>query len=281
MTETLLREKATETLLKNAEAVRLLLCAPTAYAVKYVINPWMLLENAPDLGRAEQQWNELRRILTEDIGAAVELVPQAPDCPDMVFTANAGLVRGRNVVLSNFKRPERQAEAPHYRAWFEANGYTVLTLPEDCKFEGEGDALFAGETLIAGYGRRSDFSAHALIAEMLSVSVLSLKLTDDRWYHLDTCLFPLGPDCVIFYPGAFDPASVDAVRDRFQTIEISEAEALRFACNAVIIRNYVVLPSGCPLLTTELQARDYTVHAVEMSEFLKAGGAAKCLTLFV
>ena len=285
MPDTLTREKPIDkpktTLREEAETARLLLCAPTAYALKYSINPWMKLENAPDLERAAQQWNELRRTLTEDIGATVELVPQAENCPDMVFTANAALVRGRTALLSNFKHPERQVEAPHYRKWFEANGYHVVTLPENCKFEGEGDALFAGETLLAGYGRRSDFSAHVLIAEMLSISVLSLKLVDDRWYHLDTCLFPLGPDAVVFYPGAFDAASVDAIRDKFQTIEISEAEALRFACNSVIIGNRVVVPSGCPQLTAELEARNYTVHAVEISEFLKAGGAAKCLTLFV
>ena len=285
MPETRLREKPkekfNETVMETAQTARLLLCAPTAYALKYVINPWMKLENAPNLGRAEKQWNELRRILTEDIGATVELIPQAENCPDMVFTANAGLVRGRNVILSNFKHPERQVEAPHYQKWFEANDYNVLTLPQDCKFEGEGDALFAGETLLAGFARRSDFSAHARIAEMLSVPVLSLKLVDDRWYHLDTCLFPLGPDLVVFYPGAFDPASVDAVRSKFQTIEINEPEALNFACNAVLIGDHVAVPSGCPQLTAELEARNYTVHAVEMSEFLKAGGAAKCLTLFI
>ena len=283
MPETVLQTRPNEAV-SETEPIgppRLLMCAPTAYALKYVINPWMKLENSPNLDLAAQQWDALHRTLTEEVGAKVELVPQAENCPDMVFTANAGLVRGQTAILSNFKHPERQVEAPHYREWFEANGFTAQTLPDDCKFEGEGDALFAGETLIAGYARRSDFASHHLLAELLSVSVLSLQLTDDRWYHLDTCLFPLGPDLVVFYPGAFAPASVDAVRGAFQTIEISEAEALRFACNAVILGDRAVLPSGCPELTAELEARGYTVHAVEMSEFLKAGGAAKCLTLFL
>ena len=274
-------EKPNEIAADAPDAPRLLMCAPTAYAVKYVINPWMRLENAPDLDRAAQQWDALYRTLKDRLGATIELLPQAADCPDMVFTANAGLVRGRTVVLSNFKRPERQVEAPYYRRWFEANGYHVLTPPDGCHFEGEGDALFAGETLIASYGRRSDFDSRSLLAEAFSLPVLSLKLTDDRWYHLDTCLFPLGPELVVFYPGAFDAASVDAVRSRFQTIEVSEAEALRFACNAVLLGDQAVLPSGCPRLTAELEARGWAVHAVEMSEFLKAGGAAKCLTLLL
>ena len=281
MPDTITKDKPLETALENNRTARLLMCAPTAYALKYVINPWMKLENAPDLKRAAQQWKELHRTLTEDMGATVKLVPQAENCPDMVFTANAALIRGRTAVLANFKHPERQVEAPHYHRWLESNGFEVLTLPQDCNFEGEGDALFVGETLLAGYARRSDFSSHQIVSEALSVPVLSLRLTDDRWYHLDTCLFPLDAETVVFYPGAFDAASADAVRSRFQTIEITETEALRFACNAVRIGKTVALPSGCPLLTAELESRGDTVYAVEMSEFLKAGGAAKCLTLFL
>src|ERR1044071_7956319 len=89
-------------------ATSLLMCAPTAYALKYEINPWMKMENAPDIALASQQWQELYRVLTEEVGANVLLVEQAPECPDMVFTANAGLVRGRYVLLSNFRHPQRQ-----------------------------------------------------------------------------------------------------------------------------------------------------------------------------
>ena len=262
-------------------STRLLMCAPTAYALKYEINPWMKLENAPDVERAVQQWNALYRTLSEDVGADVQLVPQSDDCPDMVFTANAGLVRGKYCVLANFRHPQRQLEEPHYRAWFEENGYKVQRLPAACKFEGEGDALFAGETLLAGYLKRSDISAHRYLSEMLAVPVLSLELTDDRWYHLDTCLFPLSSELVVYYPGAFDTYAGDVIRSNFETIEVNTEEALRFACNAVVIGTHAVIPSGCPQLTKDLEKRGYQVHPVEMSEFLKAGGAAKCLTLFL
>jgi N-dimethylarginine dimethylaminohydrolase len=259
----------------------ILMCAPTAYALKYEINPWMKLDNAPDVELAVRQWNELYRVLTEDVGANVLLVPQAPDCPDMVFTANAGLVRGRYALLSNFRHPQRQMEEIHYKAWFETNGYKVQMPSIGCKFEGEGDALFAGDVLLAGYLKRSDICAHRWLSETLAVPVLSLELVDNRWYHLDTCLFPLTPETVVFYPGAFDPYARVVIANNFNTIEVNEHEALRFACNAVVLGNHVVLPSGCPQITGELQSRGYTVHAVEMSEFLKAGGAAKCLTLLL
>jgi N-dimethylarginine dimethylaminohydrolase len=286
MTYSLLSEPPTpEPLPSPASAApaqtRLLMCEPTAYGLKYEINPWMRLEDQPDVALAVCQWRELYRVLTEEVGAHVEIVPQAADCPDMVFTANAGLVRGRFVLLSNFRHPQRQIEAPHFRAWFEANGYKVQQTSVGCKFEGEGDALFAGEMLLAGYLKRSDICAHRWLSDTLGVPVLSLELIDDRWYHLDTCLFALSSDTVVFYPGAFDPYARVVVRNNFDTIEVNPEEALRFACNSVVLGSHVVMPSGCPLLRRDLEMRGYTVHSVDMSEFLKAGGACKCLTLFL
>ena len=102
-----------------------LMCAPTAYALKYEINPWMKLENSPDLQLAAQQWDNLYHVLRDQVGAHVELVPQAPDCPDMVFTANAGIVREGIVALSSFHHPERQGEEPHFRRWFHESGFSI------------------------------------------------------------------------------------------------------------------------------------------------------------
>jgi N-dimethylarginine dimethylaminohydrolase len=148
-------------------------------------------------------------------------------------------------------------------------------------FEGEGDALFVGETLVAGYLKRSDIAAHAWISETLRCPVLSVQLADDRWYHLDTCFFALDARTVAYHPGAFDEYAVRVIEANFDTIKLNTAEALRFACNAVVIGRHVVLPTGCPELSSDLRARGFVPHAVEMSEFLKAGGACKCLTLFL
>ncbi len=265
----------------SRQTKRLLMCAPTAYGLKYEINPWMSLRRQPDIALASRQWQALYRLLTEEMGAEVELIPQAVDAPDMVFTANGGLVRAGRCLISRFRNPERQVEEPFFADWFAAQGYEVLRMPDTVSFEGEGDALFAGDTLLAGYLKRSDIRAHRLLADTFEVEVLSLELVDDRWYHLDTCLFPLDAETVVFCPEAFDSYARTVLRDRFHTIEVSREEALRFACNAVLVGSHIVLPSGCPSLTRTLEMRGYTVHSVDLSEFLKTGGAAKCLTLYL
>ncbi|MDE2127399.1 MAG: amidinotransferase [Armatimonadetes bacterium] len=256
------------------------MCPPTAYGVKYEINPWMHIARQPDLDLAASQWRKLYQTLTENAGATVELIEQALETPDMVFTANAGLVVGNMAVVSRFRHAERQGEERWFRAWFEAAGYNVLTLPDDCYFEGEGDALMAGDRLVAGYLKRSDIASHMRIADWLHIEVLSLELTDDRWYHLDTCFFPLDGATVAYHPEAFDRYAREVIRSNFQTIEVNAEEAARFACNAVSVGNSVVLPAGCPELAGRLEQLGRTVFSVDLSEFLKAGGAAKCLALY-
>jgi hypothetical protein len=43
--------------------------------------------------------------------------------------------------------------------------------------------------------------------------------------------------------------------------------------------SHVVLNAGCEGLQAQLEEIGYTVHPVDLSEYLKSGGAAKCLTL--
>src|SRR5438132_5194566 len=187
---------------------RYLMCPPEFYQVDYVINPWM--EGNVDRASAAlaaEQWRGLHNILTRE--AAVELITPRAGSPDMVFTANAGLVLGQDVILGRFLHRERQGEESHFRNWFQQHGYRVHELPKDLPFEGAGDALLdrARPLLWAGYGLRTELDAHTILAALLGIEVVSLRLIDKRFYHLDTCLCPLEGGYILYYPAAFDTRS--------------------------------------------------------------------------
>jgi lysine-ketoglutarate reductase/saccharopine dehydrogenase-like protein (TIGR00300 family) len=206
--------------------------------------------------------------------------------PDMVFTANAGLVLGDQVVLSRFYHKERQGEEPFFKAWFEAQGYTVHELPPDLPFEGAGDALLdrEGRWLWAGYGFRSELDSHPLLAQWLDIEVLSLRLTDDRFYHLDTCFCPLANGYLLYYPAAFDAYSNRLIELRVpaaKRIAIVEADAVNFSCNAVNVESLIILNKASDELKQRLTQVGFRVLETPLTEFLKAGGASKCLTLRV
>lgn len=265
------------------ESIRILMCAPDHYDVDYVINPWMegnIHKSSRD--RAVEQWQKLHHVL-QDL-AVVDLVTPQKGWPDMVFTANAGLVLGDNVVLSRFFHEERQGEEPHFKQWFEDNGFTVYELDEDLPFEGAGDALLdrEGRWLWAGYGFRSELDSHPYLAKWLDIEVLSLRLIDERFYHLDTCFCPLTGGYLLYYPGAFDAYSNHVIEMRVpaeKRIAIEEADAVNFACNAVNVDNNIVMNKASDRLKQELESVGFKIRETPLTEFLKAGGAAKCLTL--
>ena len=261
----------------------LLMCAPTLYDVDYVINPWMAGNvHAASRERAMAQWENLYNALTRI--AEVKLVEPQPGSPDMVFTANAGLERDGVVALSSFFHPERQGEELHFRRWFVEECYRVVMLPRETPFEGEGDALFStdGSRLWVGHGPRTALASHDWLRGVWPVEVMGLHLVDPRFYHLDTCFAPLAGGYVLYYPGAFDQESlarIEAFYPMSRRIVVAEEDAVRFACNAVNVGQTVIMNRASDSLVRSLRDAEFTVVQVDLSEFLKAGGAAKCLVM--
>ena len=261
---------------------RVLMCAPDYFGIEYEINPWMLSSRHVHRAKAAAQWKALRRVLSEKLGLRVELVAPIEGLPDLVFTANAGLTIDRTFVASGFRHPERQGEEPHWQDWFASQGYDVELLPSGCPFEGEGDALFIGNLLVVGHSFRSTREAVDEVARLHGVDTLVVELADPWFYHLDTCLCPIDENTVLYYPEAFTPEGRAAIEHRFpDAIAVPSEEAKRFACNTVVVGKDLVMSHDCPTTQAELVARGYTVHGVDISEFLKSGGGAKCLVLFL
>lgn len=261
---------------------RLLMCPPDHFGIEYEINPWMRVTNATDPNRSRNQWQVLTRTLEEEVGVKVERMEPVPGLPDLVFTANAGIISEGKAVPSRFRHPERQREEEYFEQWFETRGYQVLKLEPPFYFEGAGDLLGFSDLWFAGYRQRSDIRASTQLAEIFQKEILPLELIDSKFYHLDTCFCPLSGGELLYYPPAFDSYAQTVIASRIdhhRRIVVPSQEAERFACNAVCVERHVVLPSGCPETITLLNERGYQPHPVELDEFMKAGGSAKCLTL--
>jgi N-dimethylarginine dimethylaminohydrolase len=264
--------------METSSAPQILMCPPDYFGIEYEINPWMNLRAGSDGEHARRQWTALHDTLRE-LGVAVDLIEPVPGLPDLVFTANSGLVFGKLFIVSQFRYGVRQGESPHFEKWASSRGFEVVRPLDGYHFEGAGDALFCGETLFAGYRFRSDVRSHQWIGEKLHVEVLPLELVDPRFYHLDTCFCPLAPDLALYYPGAFDEYGRSVLRDRIpHLIEVVAEEAISFSCNAVVVGKTVILNEGAPRLAEALAERDFAVRPLGFSEFIKSGGSAKCLT---
>lgn len=267
---------------EQADAVggsrRVLMCRPDYFDIEYEINAWMDINNQVDTARAQAQWETLRAHY-DQLGIEIELIEPVKGQPDMVFTANGALVIDGKVALPHFRYPERRPETEYFKKWFDTNGFNELILSKHY-FEGEGDALVLNGKILAGWGFRSAREAHAELADFFGRQVISLRLVNERFYHIDTCLSILSEDAIAFYPGAFDEASRQTLRGLVKTvIEAEEPDAAAFGLNAVSFDGKVICSDRATGFHRQLQRAGFEPVLVDISEFQKSGGGVKCLTL--
>lgn len=263
---------------------------PTYFDVQYVINPHMASHvgevDGQEVGR---QWRELHDAY-ESLGFTVNVVEGQEGLLDMVFCANQTLPfyrpddGRRGVVMSRMHAVERQDEVVYFESFFRGIGYEIVHLSEqsDIEFEGMGDAIWHPHTYLlwAGFGVRSSRHAYDEISAALDVPIAALALTDEAFYHLDTCFSVLDPESVLIYPRAFDNQGLTLIRRLFErVIEAPEHEARTlFACNAHCPdEQHVLIQKGCEETNRLLTQAGFVPVEIDTSEFLKAGGSVFCM----
>ena len=219
-----------------------LLCPPDYFSIEYSINPWMIGEKI-NTGLVRHQWEDLRDTI-QRLGGNIKTINSVKGLPDMVFAANSGIVYDGNIVMSRMKHKERQGETSYYRAWFNAEGYNIIDLMPGLSFEGCGDALVLGNSLIGGYGFRSDRKALEITASALGLNLFTLELSDPRFYHLDTCFCKISADKAIYFPNAFMPGELKKLQSVIDLIPVSEADARLFMCNSMLVNDILIIPEN-------------------------------------
>ena len=258
---------------------RYLMCPPSYFGVLYEINPWMHTSIAVDPERALLEWERLVTTLGR-AGAAIERQTPVDGLPDLVFTANAGLVNGEQFIPAHFSHPERQGETLHDIEWFTSHDYTVDLLPDGIRHEGAGDALAFGGVLLSGYRYRSEVRAHLALGALTGVPVRPVELVDERLYHFDLTFCPLDERRAMIAPLGWDRYGAAVVSELVpEALVLEDEEALAFCANSVVVGDTVVMSTCPPRVGRQLEAWGFDVVECPVGEFLKAGGSCRCLTL--
>ena len=254
----------------------LLMCDAGHFRIDYVINPYMSTDCQPDRLAALAEHEAIEKAHA-GAGRLISHMDSAPECPDMVFTANGAMVSGRRAVLGAPPQA-RRPEIPYFRAWFEEHGYEVHDAPYP--FSGQGDALVCGTLLLAGYGQRTDRRMHPVLADLLGYRVVPLRTISEQWYDLDLAVAVIDRHTIAHCPQALDTASNHRLRDLgLDLIEVAPAEAAEFALNLVSDGSTVTMPTGAPRLAAELCERGFDVTELDTTELRKGGGGIRCTAL--
>ena len=264
---------------------RYLMVEPNHFRVDYTINPYMDIHQQPDPVRAREQWLVLVESLL-GVGADVEVLEQRPDAPDMVYAMNLGLVvnrseQERRVVMSHMRYAERRMEVRTAQPWFADHGFGTSFVGRDgvgAHFEA-GDAFAYADSLVVGYGPRTEELGLKHLATELDVRVRGLRITHPGMYHLDLAFCPLDDTRAMVCPSALDDASAKALLALVpEPLVLSEEEALTFCANSVGVGRTVLMPACPPRVRAQLEAWGFDVVVVEVGEFHKGGGSIRCLT---
>ncbi len=257
-----------------------LMCPPEHYAVEYAINPWMDTSTPVDAELAVKQWHGLREALLA-LGHTVHVLEPRPGLPDMVYAANGAFSVDGIVYGARFRYPQRAGEEAAHREFYEADPRTWHFVAPTAVNEGEGDFAYVagphGGLVLAGYGFRTELAAHAEAQETLGHPVISLRLVNERLYHLDVALTALDDERIAYFPGAFSPASQRVLAELFpDALVAGESDALAFGLNLVSDGHHVLLNAAASGLARRLADAGFEPVLVDLSELKKGGGSVKC-----
>jgi N-dimethylarginine dimethylaminohydrolase len=266
------------------------MAAPSHFTVESDLNPWMADEqgnlNRVDAEAAQTQWLSLAQAY-RGAGLTVEVLDGVPGLPDFCFAANQSLAflddQGRpTVILSRMASDTRAGEVEHFRRWYQQHGFVLKELPANLRpFEGTGDAIrhHGRHFFWGGVGPRTRADIWPEVAGLTGAAIAPLRLTDPRYYHLDTALCVVGERSALFIPDAFDAPSRELLEAGFQDlIPVCDHDAARFGCNAHCPDdNHVFIQRDCDDTAHALRQRGLTVVELDTGEFIKSGGSVFCL----
>ncbi|MFF4330411.1 dimethylarginine dimethylaminohydrolase family protein [Streptomyces sp. NPDC001591] len=254
----------------------LLMSDATHFRIDYVINPYMDTRVQPDARAAVSEHDAIAAAHLA-AGRTVHRMPSAPECPDMVYTANGAWVCGDLAVLGD-PPAARAAEIPYFRSWLKENGIDVYDAPYS--FSGQGDTLACGDLLLAGHGQRTDRRMHDMLAELTGHQVVPLRTAGAEWYDLDLAVAVIDEGTLAYHPGALEAESVGVLRSLgLDLIEVGTEEARAFALNLISDGTTVTMTTGAPRLAATLRERGSVVVELDTTQLRKGGGGVRCTAL--
>ncbi|MFJ6114445.1 dimethylargininase [Agrococcus sediminis] len=262
---------------RTAAQKTVLMCRPAHFDVTYRINPWMDPDQPTSADLAVAQWQTLVDAY-ERLGFDVHQIEPVEGLNDMVYAANGGLTLDGKAYGALFTYEQRVPEGPAYMRWFAEQGFEVHE-PKHIN-EGEGDFLLSNGTILAGHGFRTSLESHDEVRGIFDREVVSLRLVDPAFYHLDTAMAILDETSIAYLPSAFDDASRAELERRYpDAILVDEADASVLGLNSFGDGRTMVIAERAEGFARQLAERGYETIGLDLSELLRGGGGIKCCTL--
>lgn len=267
---------------------RFLVCPPTYFGTHHLFNPWMTWQERTDIRRAWRQWWALVDGLKAAGALPVFMLPSCEGTGATVFTADGALVYapGQALVIPN-DGLRGESEPDLFRRTLSDLDFQTESLPPGFRLDGGNILRVApGDWLVGlkpGSTGRAERYLGRLLRRLTGARVWGVTLSARRFLHVDMAFSSLNGEAFLLYPGAFPDGGQDLKRLPWiagrPVIEVTAEDAVAFGCNAIVVGRTIITGPISSTLRCQVQALGFAVESVDLSEFYKAGGGAKCLTL--
>ena len=248
---------------------------------------WLPDGEALDPGRAHEQWMCLRSLVAEHIGTVVELQAE-PWAPAMTFTRDLATVIDSHVVPLVPASTRGPFEAPLAHRRLTELGVDLVDTPHALRFDGGNVLADAHGRLLIGVTTAETDDAFMAVVRFLEETTgrpaFRVPLNGERFPHVDMAVCDLNGAGWLVYPPAL-PGLALADPDwsnLFLGLPVIIAEpddGELLGCNLVVGDGCAIGPQISSRLQHQLDQLGMHYIGTPLTELLKAGGGAHCLTL--
>jgi dimethylargininase len=223
-----------------------------------------------DLARARMQHAALRQTLT-DCGVEVLRVEELTGHPNSVFTQDVALATPAGFIRLRMGLPSRRGE-PALSEWGVPE---VGRITAPGTVEG-GDVILADDVAFVGRSSRTNDAGIAQLAALLEPQGFTLRVADvpPPSLHIGGMMSLVDLRQVLACRGVFPPGFFDD----FEVVWVPKTNFI--SGNAITVSaGHVIAGTRNVEAIGALQRAGFTVHPLDLSEFVKGTGGPSCLIL--
>jgi len=234
-------------------------------------NIGQLAERAKAIGEHQHLQSLLRRS-----GCRVVNIKELPGHPNSVFTRDTSLVTPRGYITLRMGLRTRRGEEGWAAAALNSLGVPCAgEIEEPGTVEG-GDVILAGKAAFIGRSKRTNLSGARQLSRLLTgmgYEVRTIVLPSSH-LHIGGAMSVVDPETILCYQNLFPKAFFEG----FRTIEIPEVDSS--SANVISLGDEeIIAEKNNSIAACSLRKAGFTVHLLDLSEFLKGRGGPSCLVL--
>ncbi len=224
-----------------------------------------------DYQKAVRQHNEYLNALAR-CGLNVRELTVNLDFPDGCFVEDTAVVVDEIAVITNPGAPSRRGETAALERELKKYRETARISPA-ATLEG-GDVLRVGKKIFVGLSQRTNAAGIRELARILDPYGYSVTAVEMKGcLHLKSACTALDDHTLLANREWIDLAPLEG----FRIVAVAEDE--HEAANSLAVKDVILLPDGFPKTRESIERLGFKVHALDISEFLKAEAGLTCSSL--